>query len=270
MTTDFGLADPYVAVMKGVILSIAPSTHIVDISHQVPAQDVEQAAFVLHAAIPYFPPGTIHVVVVDPGVGSERRPIAIRTRDAVFVGPDNGLFSFVLTPEQPLSAAAAASATGGQSVVEVIHLNKPEYWLPHISHTFHGRDIFAPVAAHLAAGVPFASLGTPIDDPWIRPQLQPVVSPEGHIRGRIVHVDRFGNLISNIPAGWLSGQHWRFHIAGQKVKGLSKTYAAVKPGHLLALIGGSGRLEIAVRNGSAAQQLNAHPGEPIEAQPVRS
>lgn len=254
LTTDFGQSDSYVGAMKGVILGIAPQACIVDISHQAPPQDVRRAIAILQGIVPYYPPDTIHVVVVDPGVGSQRRPIAIRTAQGVFVGPDNGVFTRVI---------ADAAASG--SLFAILHLDNPTYWLPAVSWTFHGRDIFAPVAAHLAAGAPFASLGTPIDDPVTLPLSQPQRLLDGRIRGQIVAVDHFGNLISDVPAEWLASRHWRFHIAGQLVDGLCQTYAAAAPGQLLALIGSGGQLEIAVRNGSAAQQLGVQADEPIEA-----
>jgi len=232
LTTDFGLADSYVAAMKGVILRIVADATLVDISHLVPAQDVRRGSAVLRDAAPYFPAGTIHIAVVDPGVGSARRPIAVRTPQATFVGPDN-----------------------------------PQVWLPAVSHTFHGRDIFAPVAAHLAAGMPFERLGTLVDDPVLLHAAVPQRLPNGAIRGHIETIDHFGNLVSDIPANWLAGSPWTIHIAGLAIPGLSATYAQVPPGAVLALIGSSGGLEVAVRNGDAAAHLRVQPGEPIEARP---
>lgn len=252
LTTDFGLADSYVGAMKGVILRIAPQAQLVDITHQAPPQDVRAAMAILQGVVPYFPATAVHLVVVDPGVGSRRRPIAIRTEQGVFVGPDNGVFT-------PVIAAA------GDSSIAVLHLDNPAFWLPTISHTFHGRDLFAPVAAHLAAGTPFEAVGAPIHDPVLLPLSAPRRQAGGRIRGQVVYVDHFGNLISDVPAEWLAGRSWQFYIAGRRVDGLSQTYAAVEPGQLLALIGSSGQLEVAVRNGSAAQQLGVSAGEPIEA-----
>ena len=254
LTTDFGLADSYVAVMKGVILGIAPQARIVDITHQIGPQNVRQAATVLQAAVPYFPSNTIHVAVVDPGVGSARRPIAMRTPQAIFIGPDNGLFSTVLV-----------EAHIGD--VTILQLDKPAYWLPTVSRTFHGRDIFSPVAAHLAVGAPFESLGTPIDDPVIIAISQPSKSDDGTVYGEVVHVDGFGNLISDIPEAWLAGRRWVLSCAGREILGPSQSYTSAQPGELLALISSSGTLEIAVRDGSAAALLRARPGEPIQARP---
>lgn len=257
LTTDFGLTDSYVAAMKGVILSIAPQAVLVDISHLVPPQDVRRGSTVLREAAPYFPPGTIHVAVVDPGVGSVRRPIAVHTPPATYIGPDNGLFTHVLADDTP-------------GLPTVLHLNNPRFWLPAVSHTFHGRDIFAPTAAHLAAGTPFEHLGTPIDDPVLLPATMAQRLPGGVIRGHVDTIDHFGNLVSDVPSGWLSGRQWTVHIASHVIVGLSATYAQVPPGAVLALIGSSGRLEVSVRNGHAARYLGVQPGEPIEVRPHES
>ncbi len=254
LTTDFGIADSYVASMKGVILGIAPQARLVDISHQITPQNVRQAAHVLQSAVPYFPPHTIHVAVVDPGVGSARRPIAVRTPQAVFVGPDNGLFSAFLAEANPVSVA-------------IIQLDQPAYWLPKVSRTFHGRDIFAPVAAHLASGTPVESLGTPITDPIILDLPQPSRSTDGVICGQIAYVDRFGNLISDIPEAWLAGHRWVLTCTGQEILGPSPSYMSAQPGEMLALISSGGTLEIAVREGSASERLRAGPGELIHAWP---
>lgn len=258
LTTDFGLQDAYVGAMKGVILSIAPGATIVDITHCIPPQAVAQAAFILAAAAPYFPTGTVHVVVVDPGVGGQRRPIAVQTAQAVFVAPDNG----VLTP-------ILQSGASGGSPMAVIHLTRREYWLPQVSHTFHGRDIFAPVAAYLARGVPITSLGEPISDPVVLDLPQPRRMPDGSLEGQVVYVDQFGNLVTNIPAEWLDrAVQWRIEVAGHTVERLSATYSDVPSGHLLALIGSVGALELAVREGSAARALGVSIGEPVSVRPM--
>lgn len=251
LTTDFGLADSYVAAMKGVILGIAPQARIVDITHQIAPQDVRAAAFVLAGALPYFPADAVHLVVVDPGVGSARRPIAVQSGPTRFVGPDNGVFTPALTAGQPL----------------VVQLENQQYWRPAVSRTFHGRDIFAPVAAHLAAGAPLAALGAPVRDPVLLESAEPVRLANGVLRGQIVHADRFGNLISNIPAGWLAGQEWTVHIAGQSLVGVQPAYASVPEGQMLALVTSNDTLEVAVRGGSAAEMLAVAAGEPIEARP---
>ncbi len=263
LTTDFGLVDSYVGAMKGVILGLAPDARIVDISHHVPPQNVQEAAYILQGAAPFFPRGTIHVVVVDPGVGSQRRPIAVQTSDAFFVGPDNGVFSFLLAP-----LAGGGRETGDHAQTRAIHLDSPGYWLPFVSRTFHGRDIFAPVAAHLAAGVAFDALGTAIDDPVLLPFSQPRRLADGSIRAHVAHIDHFGNLVSDLPAAWLTGRRWLFRVAGQQIDGSVHSYAAVDPKQLLALVGSDARLEIAIRDGNAAQRLDVGIGELIEVYPA--
>jgi hypothetical protein len=253
LTTDFGLADGYVAAMKGVILGIAPQATLVDISHQIEPQNVREAAYVLRTALPYFPPGAVHVAVVDPGVGSARRPLAARVGNSFLVGPDNGVFTYALQ-----SAGQPAAC---------VHLDNPKYWLPQVSRTFHGRDIFSPVAAHLANGVPLEALGAVIDDP-VQFEVQPAQrKPDGSLRGQVIHVDRFGNLVSNIPGAWLAGKHWRVHIAGQQIIGPNLAYADAAPGQLLTLVSSDATLEVAVRDGSAAERLGVAAGEPIAVTP---
>lgn len=246
-TTDFGLSDGYVGIMKGVILGITADVQLVDISHDITPQNVRQGSFVLSNAVPYFPKGTVHLAVVDPGVGSNRRPLLVTTPQASFVGPDNGLFTFALV--QP----------GAQAWV----LDRPQYWLPAISRTFHGRDIFAPVVAHLARGVPPEALGSPVSDPIRLEPLLPQREGNRHIVGHVIHVDRFGNLITNVPAAWLADGTWSCEIAGRHIARLSETYSAAPAGELLALISSGGMLEVAVRNGNAAQFLGAGPGQAI-------
>jgi hypothetical protein len=249
LTTDFGLADSYVAAMKGVILSIVPQATLVDISHQIEPQNVREAAYVLHTALPFFPPGAVHVAVVDPGVGSARRPLAARVGDSFLVGPDNGVFTYALQ-----SAGQPAAC---------VHLDNRKYWLPQVSHTFHGRDIFSPVAAHLVNGVPLEALGSPIDDPVHFEVQRAQQEPDGRLRGQVIHVDRFGNLVSNIPGAWLAGTHWMVHIAGRQIVGPSLAYADVASGQMLTLVSSDATLEVAVRDGSAAARLVVAAGEPI-------
>ena len=247
LTTDFGTADGYVGAMKGVILSLAPDVTLVDISHSVPTQDVRHAARVLAAATPFFPSGTIHVAVVDPGVGSERRGIALQTPSAVFVGPDNGLFT----------------AFVGQRVACVALTNSETHRRP-VSVTFHGRDVFAPVAAHLANGLPLGELGPPVDDPltWVSPQPQRL--PDGRVRAEIVYVDHFGNLVTNVRQGERGGPgELRVVIGGESLV-LRRTYADVASGALLALFGSDGYLEVAVRDGSAAERLGSGVGTTVD------
>lgn len=252
LTSDFGLADGYVGIMKGVILGICPAARLVDISHDIPAQDIGRAAYVLARAAPYFPAGTIHLAIVDPGVGSDRRPLIVQTTDAWFVGPDNGLFTFAL--DAPAARAWLP--------------DRPEFWLPQVSRTFHGRDIFAPLAAHLACGIPAEQLGRPLPDPVRLAQPLPVRHPDGQITGRVVYTDRFGNLITDVPAAWVAGSRWTVEVAGQRIMGLSTAYADVAPGALLALVSSGGTVEIAVREGSAAGRLGVGVGTAVTLRPL--
>ena len=259
LTTDFGSQDAYVGAMKGVILSIAPQVTIVDITHHIPPQAIAQAAFILATTVSYFPANTVHVIVVDPGVGSQRRPIAVQTSRAIFVAPDNGVLTYILQ-----------SSAGETPPMTVIHLTRREYWLPQVSHTFHGRDIFAPVAAYLARGVPITSLGDPISDPVILDLPQPRRMPDGSLWGQVVYVDQFGNLITNIPVRWLDRTiQWRIEIAGYTIEKLSTSYSDVPKGHVLALIGSAGTLEVATREGNAARMLGIGIGEPVLVRPTK-
>jgi S-adenosylmethionine hydrolase len=248
LTTDFGLADGYVGIMKGVILGIAPHARLVDLSHEIAPQDVQQAAYVLGRAAPYFPRGVVHLAVVDPGVGSARRALLVTTPRAAYVGPDNGLFTTAL--DEPGAAAW--------------QLDRREFWLPDTSYTFHGRDIFAPVAAHLALGRAAEELGSAIADAVRLPALLPERIGNSRIRGHVMHVDRFGNLISSIPAAWVSEGDWSCSIAGRTITGVSRAYADVAPGALLALVSSGGSLEVAVRDGNASQALGVSKGAAIE------
>jgi S-adenosylmethionine hydrolase len=269
LTTDFGTADGYVGTMKGVILSVVPGARLVDISHEIGPQNVRQTAYVLYTAYPFFPPHTVHLVVVDPGVGSSRRPVALRTPSGTFVGPDNGVFSYVMARE-PVEA--------------LVELADPRYRLPQVSHTFHGRDIFAPAAAHLASGVPIGALGPRVSDPVAFPSPRLEISPAGVI-GEVLHADHFGNVITSIgllvwsdddlllkPAFGEVGGGGRVHfraggavvvVAGQEIAGVHRTYAEVAPGEALALVGSEGHLEVAVREGSAARSLGLRPGDAV-------
>jgi S-adenosylmethionine hydrolase len=262
LTTDFGLVDGYVGTMKGVILGICPEVTLVDISHEIRPQAVRQAAYVLSAATPYFPPGTIHLVVVDPGVGSERRPIVVQTERATYVAPDNGALSLVLSQEPARLAIQ-------------ICITESRYRLPLISGTFHGRDIFAPVAAHLACGVEPHEIGDPLSlsDLVILPALQPQRQADGTWLGEVFHIDRFGNLITNyrlpIPPGFasatiVSALQTSIRVGGEQIVGLSRTYTDVEPGELVSYVGSSGYLEIAVREGNAAARLGVDVGDPVQ------
>jgi S-adenosylmethionine hydrolase len=254
LTTDFALRDGYVASMKGVILSIAPGVSIVDVSHAVPPQSVDEGAFLLTLVWPYFPEDTIHLTVVDPGVGTERRPVAVQTARGTFVGPDNGVLAPTLA-----SIGALDSSTGALIGAEAVELTEEEYWRHPTSHTFHGRDIFAPAAAHLAAGTPLERLGPAIE------RLKTLVLPgftrrRGALVGSVIHVDAFGNVITSIP-GHALPEAPVVRIGEVAIEGLSASYQDRPLG---ALIGSAGFLEVAVRNGNAAQYLGVRRGDPVE------
>jgi len=246
LTTDFGTADWFVGAMKAVIAGIAPDAHLIDITHGIAPGDIRTGALALRAAVPWFPPGSIHVAVVDPGVGSERRAIAIRTPHACFIGPDNGLLTWAAT-----------------DIEEIRILTNTSLFLQPVSHTFHGRDIFAPVAAHLAAGHPFSDLGPAIESHEILPWPTPVIAAS-IIHGEVVHVDHFGNAITNIPAEHLPGDTCARVTCGPFAAPLRASYAAVAPGEPVAVRGSTGLLELAVRDGSAATVFGIARGAAVE------
>jgi S-adenosyl-L-methionine hydrolase (adenosine-forming) len=252
-TTDFGLSDPFVGIMHGVVLNIHPETTIVDISHAVPSYDVLDGAWTIAQAYRFFPPRTVHVVVVDPGVGSRRRPIIVETDDYVFVAPDNGVLSLVEAREPKFS---------------VRHITAERYFLQPVSHTFHGRDIFAPVAGWLSKGVAPAEFGPEVTD-HVRLPL-PAVERVGDtsLRGVVIKVDKFGNLITNIseqdaPALFASVPPAVSILIGETIVRLRHSYAEGSEGEVFAILGSSGYLEIATRQASAAERLGASVGTPV-------
>ena len=251
LLTDFGLRDAYAASMKGVILSINPQCTLVDITHQVNAHDIKEAAFILGQVYFNFPKGTIHLSVVDPGVGSAREPILIVTKNYFFVGPDNGLFTIVLRRE---------------SVKQAVVLTNQKFFLPEISSTFHGRDIFAPVAAHLSLGKKPETFGRSIKS-WCEISFPDPAMKQGNLIGQIVHVDSFGNLISNIDRKNLlqfsRGYSFVVRIGRKTVQGLKKGYWEAVKKEPIALIGSGGFLEISVREGNARKALKVKKGDPI-------
>lgn len=253
LTTDFGLKDGNVGVMKGVIWGIAPDAHIADLSHNISPQNVYEASLILARSALYFPENTIHVVVVDPGVGTSRRSIAARVGGQFFVGPDNGFLTMMIE---------LAGENGWP--VEIVHLNKPQYWLKEVSHVFHGRDIFAPVSGHLAAGTPLQDVGTPIDDPVVLQLPHPQRTKAG-LRGEVIHIDHFGNISSNIRQKHLGDVNdATVRLCGTEVRGLVQTFGQRPPGDLVALFGSTGNLIVSVVNGSAAQRLEAKIGDAVD------
>ena len=247
LLTDFGLQDGYVASMKGVILQICPDAKLVDISHLIPAQNIRSGAFVLYSSYDNFPNGTIHLAVVDPGVGTQRGAVAIRTNSFFFVGPDNGLFSLILRKEAKWEAR---------------RLENSQFLRSPVSNTFHGRDLFAPVAAHLASGVDFHTLGPACD--LMFPRWGEPIAGRGEVRGEVIHIDRFGNAITNVPGEILEKQgppcKWSIRAGELTIDSIQQTYGRAGAREALALTGSSGFIEIAVNQGNAASELKLEQG----------
>lgn len=326
MTTDFGQYDGYVGTMKGVIHTLLPNAKLVDISHEIAPHQINEGAFIVYRAYRYFPAQAVHIAVVDPGVGSSRRPIVLVTRHGTFVGPDNGIFTYVLRAEmaahyevapasdedadpgrhgesnldlpglpgapawaggmwgvapnwegdEPPSKRKSRSRfgqTGEEGLPRAYHLDNPNYWLQSVSSTFHGRDIFAPVAAHLSSGAHPDRMGSQISlDSLVK---LPIGAPRVHrsgktvtIVGQIVHVDRFGNIITNLPERLIApilSQKGKLvvEVGVHSIMGLSKSYTDVKEGQSVALIGSERLLEIAVRNSNASHRLKVRTGDPV-------
>ena len=261
LTTDFGLADPYVASMKGVILSLNPQAVIVDVSHAVRPQQIQQGAFLLEASLPYFPPDSIHIAIVDPGVGSRRRAIALRAASATFIGPDNGILSAALPDDVRNRAREAGARVRLPQGSSGVALTDTRYHRQPVSDTFHGRDIFAPAAAHLSLGVPLSDLGEPVDEVVALPPFRAQREPDGSRRGRIVHIDVFGNLITDVRGEDLASPRLTVEVSDRQIAGLQRTYASGQG--LTALVGSSGFLEIALSEGSAVAELGVDIGEPV-------
>lgn len=251
LTTDFGLSDHFVGTMKGVIFGICPEARIVDISHQVAPFAIAQGAYLIAQAYRYFPKKTVHVVVVDPGVGSARRPILVEAAGQYFVAPDNGVLAMVYSREKHTVRA----------------LNNPRYFLKPVSQTFHGRDIFAPVAAHRASGIPAARLGKRVDD-YLRPAFEKSQrASDGAWTGCVLHIDRFGNVITNFHVSDfpdLADGRFSLALGRQKTGALARNYAEHPPGALFVIVGSAGYLEVSVSQGSAAAQLGCATGMPVE------
>lgn len=253
LLTDFGTADGFVAAMKGVILSIAPEARVIDAGHDIAPGDVEAGAWVLDQYFSLYPEGTVHVAVVDPGVGTERRALAAGLDGRYLVAPDNGIGTRIFR-----------RAAG----LECVSIENPAFLRPEISRTFHGRDVFAPAAAHLARGVPLAELGPALAGP-VRLDLPEPRKVEGEggglarLEGHVVHVDRFGNLITDIPASWLESRSWVVSVGGVSSLpriALRRTYGEAVRGEPVAVVGSAGTLEVAVREGSAAAVLDVGRG----------
>ncbi len=263
LTTDFGISDPYVGVMKGVVLGINPRARLVDISHDIQPQGIRQAAFLIGTSYSYFPPGTVHLVVVDPGVGTSRRALLLVTPSAQFVAPDNGILSYILMD----GFGDRVPDIGPDSLVALpesyraYHLTNREYWLHPVSSTFHGRDVFAPVAARISLGVAPQELGEEVGEViWL--PVQPPRWKGDILDGQIVHVDRFGNLITDIAANLLPSDGLvEIQVKGHCITGISASYAGGE--RLLAVVGSHGNLEVSVRDGNAAGDLGGKVGDSL-------
>ncbi len=258
LMTDFGIKDGNVGVMKGVIWNICPQAQIADLSHMIGAQNVAEAALVLARSAPYFPKGTVHIVVVDPGVGTKRRPMAARIGDWYYVGPDNGIVTLLLE-----------RAKLEHWIYEFVELDRPEYWLPKVSFVFHGRDIFSPVGAHLASGIPLEDVGTVFSNPVLIPIRQPERTKTGW-RGEVIHIDHFGNVASNIRVeilGEALQEKGKINVRlnGVEITGMIDTFGERPVGDLVALLGSTGNLIVSVVNGNAAAKLGVKVGDTIEA-----
>ena len=258
LLTDFGTKDEYVGVMKGVILSINPSAVIVDVTHHIGPQNVVQASYMVQATYPYFPKGTVHIVVVDPGVGSDRSILAVKAAGQIFVAPDNGVLTALMDSVETET---------------IVRVENTRYFLTPVSHTFHGRDIFAPVGAYLAKGARIQSLGTIMrhTQPNRLRLPQPQISASRELIGTIIAIDRFGNLMTNIDSAILEKfcrpslkNRLYIRIGEHEITGLSPNYSSVPPEHPLAVMGSRGFLEIGVNCGSARETFNAGIGEPVK------
>ena len=251
LTTDFGTEDPYVGSMKGVMLSLKRDLVIVDISHTLPSHQLLPAALLLREACPRFPDNTIHVAVIDPGVGGRRRPLLLKVRNHFFIGPDNGIFGTLIRD------------LGLESAWE---LNNPDFFMPSVSNTFHGRDIFSPIAAHLANGVHPCSFGPEISDPVVI--VPPLAFEEGnHLKGEVQCVDHFGNCMTNLTRdlieSWSCNDPFRIQAASSEIHGISACYETVPPGRPVALFGSTGYLEIACNQERADRKLGLKQGDPV-------
>lgn len=250
LTTDFGLQDYYVSAMKAVMLGLAPEVRLVDVSHDIPPQDIMAGAWVIRNSAFLFPEGTVHLVVVDPGVGTRRHPVALKINGQYFVGPDNGIFSLFYDEYD----------------VEAYRLSNQTFWREESSNTFHGRDVFAPVAAHLSKGVAIQELGDPIDDLVTYHWAVPIADKDG-IQGWIVHIDRFGNLVTNISKDLLDDtigtSRVKIYVGHTMIDRVRNTFGDVEEGEPVAYIGSSGMLEIGINKGNASRMLSVDKGAQI-------
>jgi S-adenosyl-L-methionine hydrolase (adenosine-forming) len=247
LLTDYGLQDPYAGLLKGALLSVNPRARIVDLTHEVPPQEIREGSRILAAALPYFPRGTLFVAVVDPGVGTRRAILGVETDRHFFLAPDNGLLGFL-----------------NRGARRIVHVKESKYFFKPVSQTFHGRDVFAPVAGHLSRGIDLSKFGPPAKRMTSLEDAAPRVAADGALQGEVVSIDRFGNLITNIPADLLpKAPRVRITVGRRVVGALSRSYADVPKGDLLALVGSTGHLEISVNQGSASIAARIRRGDRV-------
>jgi S-adenosylmethionine hydrolase len=268
LTTDFGHDDAYVAAVKGAILSTNPEANIIDISHSIEPQNILQAAFILGIAYRYFPKQTIHVAIVDPGVGSERQGIILKTPSALFVAPDNGILSYIVDDLFLVESSSLTEHTHDlkeivfKTGLEAVAITDPRFWRHPVSSTFHGRDIFAPVAAGLSLGISLYEFGEKIKSLHVLSIPKPSVDPDGNLVGLVLHIDRFGTLITNIKNNDLPGKDVLVEVAGHRIQGISDYYAQNEG--VMAIVGSSGYLEVSLRDGSACDFLGMVVGDEVK------
>jgi len=268
LTTDFGTGDGYVASMRGVILGINPQATVVDISHSVEPQFIRQASFIIHTSWRYFPEGSIHIAVVDPGVGNHRRAIILKTPSAYFITPDNGTLSYVIHELSDMQGVHNHSTTNQPTIravpegCEAVSLTTKEYWRHPVSATFHGRDVFAPVAAHLSLDIPITEFGEKVESLTVFPIPVPFKDATGHTIGHIIYIDRFGNLVTNLRSRDIPPGGAAVEVRNQRIDNTGRYYSQASG--LMALIGGNDYLELSFRDGSAASMLGARVGDSIK------
>jgi S-adenosylmethionine hydrolase len=267
LTTDFGCDDAYVAAVKGAILSTNPEANIIDISHSIQPQNISQGAFILNAAYRSFPKQTIHMAIVDPGVGIERQGVILKTPSALFVAPDNGILSYIIDDLFPVDTPSTQPTQELTKVIfktglEAVAITDPRFWRHPVSHTFHGRDVFAPVAAGLSLDISIYEFGGKINSLHVLPIPKPVRDPEGNLIGQVLHIDHFGNLITNIKSNYLPGRDITVELAGLSIQGIADYYAQTEGA--MAILGSSGYLEISLKDGSASDHLGAVVGDEVK------
>lgn len=267
LTTDFGYDDAYVGAMKGAILSINPAATIIDVSHSIGPQNILHGAFILNTAYRYFPKETIHMAIVDPGVGSARQGIVLKTPSATFVAPDNGILSYIIDDLFSIEGLEAGEESHDLKEVvfkkglEAAAITDPRFWRQPVSSTFHGRDIFGPVAAGLSLGISIYEFGEKVNSLHILPIPKPSFDADGNLVGKVLHIDHFGTLVTNVKSNDLPGKDAVIEVVGCRIQGISDYY--VQKEGVMAIVGSSGYLEISLRDGNACDFLGAMIGDEI-------